>query len=233
MGLDSVELVMEVEKTFNIRIPDAEAEKIYTVGDFYEVVWRHLKGRHSNKCNSQILFYNLRSKLAKRAGVPLKNVTPDSSPGSFFSGATARYAYKQLEQEMQLTFPDLKLQRPWSELWSWSATLLILGSLIIELVLINIWDYNSWILLWSIAAGLVVAGISKLIEPLRTEVPSETLRGFTMKVLTLNYKELTKSTGISRKEMEAVMNQIIVDKIGVDREEIESHKSLTDDLGVN
>jgi hypothetical protein len=32
MGLDSVELVMEVEKHFSISIPDHEAEKAYTVG---------------------------------------------------------------------------------------------------------------------------------------------------------------------------------------------------------
>ena len=31
MGLDSVELVMEIENYFGIRIPDSEAEKIYTI----------------------------------------------------------------------------------------------------------------------------------------------------------------------------------------------------------
>jgi hypothetical protein len=32
MGLDTVELIMEVEECFDITIPDAEAEKIQTVG---------------------------------------------------------------------------------------------------------------------------------------------------------------------------------------------------------
>lgn len=31
--LDTVELVMEFEKAFNIQIPDEDAEKISTVGD--------------------------------------------------------------------------------------------------------------------------------------------------------------------------------------------------------
>ncbi|MCB0776774.1 MAG: hypothetical protein KDB99_10685 [Chitinophagaceae bacterium] len=43
MGLDSVELVMEVEKYFSIEIPDQEAEKIYRVQDMVETVARHLK----------------------------------------------------------------------------------------------------------------------------------------------------------------------------------------------
>lgn len=32
-SLDTVELIMELEKTFNVSIPDEEAEKIQTVGD--------------------------------------------------------------------------------------------------------------------------------------------------------------------------------------------------------
>lgn len=32
-SLDTVELIMEFEKEFNIQIPDEEAEKIATVGD--------------------------------------------------------------------------------------------------------------------------------------------------------------------------------------------------------
>jgi hypothetical protein len=38
MGLDSVELVMEVEKHFSISIPDAEAERAYTIGKLVDCV---------------------------------------------------------------------------------------------------------------------------------------------------------------------------------------------------
>lgn len=42
MGLDSVELVMEIERYFNIQIPDPEAEKITTVQLMIDAVSRHL-----------------------------------------------------------------------------------------------------------------------------------------------------------------------------------------------
>src|SRR5215203_1088044 len=42
MGLDSVELLMEVENYFGIRIPDAEAEKIYTIQLMVDSVAAHL-----------------------------------------------------------------------------------------------------------------------------------------------------------------------------------------------
>ena len=40
-SLDTVELVMEFEKSFNVQIPDEDAEKIATVGDAIN----YLKGK--------------------------------------------------------------------------------------------------------------------------------------------------------------------------------------------
>jgi acyl carrier protein len=40
-SLDTVEMVMEFEKAFNIQIPDEEAEKISTVGDAIKYMESH------------------------------------------------------------------------------------------------------------------------------------------------------------------------------------------------
>lgn len=42
-SLDTVELIMEFEKEFDITIPDAEAEKIATVGDAINYIEEHKK----------------------------------------------------------------------------------------------------------------------------------------------------------------------------------------------
>ncbi len=42
-SLDTVELIMEFEKEFNISIPDDQAEKISTVGDAVTYVEQHAK----------------------------------------------------------------------------------------------------------------------------------------------------------------------------------------------
>ena len=51
MGLDTIELVMEVEETFNIDIPDEAAAEMMTVGELYEFI--------VNISNSQITTGNL------------------------------------------------------------------------------------------------------------------------------------------------------------------------------
>ncbi len=40
-SLDTVELIMEFEKEFNLSIPDEEAEKIETVGDAVKYIEEH------------------------------------------------------------------------------------------------------------------------------------------------------------------------------------------------
>jgi acyl carrier protein len=42
-SLDTVELIMELEKEFGISIPDNEAEKIATVGDAITYIEEHAK----------------------------------------------------------------------------------------------------------------------------------------------------------------------------------------------
>ncbi|GIV41327.1 MAG: acyl carrier protein [Vicingaceae bacterium] len=42
-SLDTVELIMEFEKEFNIAIPDDQAEKISTVGDAIKYIEEHTK----------------------------------------------------------------------------------------------------------------------------------------------------------------------------------------------
>ena len=42
-SLDVVELVMSMEESFNIEIPDDEAEKIQTIGDAVSYLERHVE----------------------------------------------------------------------------------------------------------------------------------------------------------------------------------------------
>ena len=42
MGLDIVELVIEVETVFGVQVPDDDAARLRTVGDLYDYVARHL-----------------------------------------------------------------------------------------------------------------------------------------------------------------------------------------------
>ena len=64
MGLDSVELILEIEDSFGIAIPDAEASRISTIDDMYQCVLSKIKPRNlQTVCATQHVFYRLRPEL--------------------------------------------------------------------------------------------------------------------------------------------------------------------------
>ena len=65
MGLDSVELVLEVEEEFEITINDADAEQLRTPRQLAAYVFVRLKNAQESEgaCLSQAAFYRLRKVL--------------------------------------------------------------------------------------------------------------------------------------------------------------------------
>jgi acyl carrier protein len=233
MGLDSVEILMEVENAFGIKIPGEEAEKIITVGDFHNSVWKHMDGRQIDKCHSQAVFYKLRSDLASQNQLFRSEITLDTSPDMLLPFSNRKQAYKMFEKNSGFSLPELELPKPWSQLLSWIALGIILGSLITEFILIIFFNYSVWNWLWTAAAILLVWVISELADPWRTKIAVSNMREFTIQVLTLNYKRLSYEGGTNRQEMEVVINQIIADKAGLEIKEVTPEKRIGDDLGVD
>jgi acyl carrier protein len=233
MGLDSLELLLKVEETFEIKIPDPEAERIITISDFHNSVWQHLSGRHSDKCHTQGLFYKLRQSFIDAYKLPRNIFGLDSSPNDLFPKSNRRQSYLKFAEMSNLKLPDLALSTPWDKVLTTFGIATIIGGLLLSLVLIIFFDYSRWSLLFCIAGILLTIGFSKLLNPKRIIIKSQTIKDFTKETLALNYSTLVKVSGINRQEMESVMNHIIADQIGLELEEITPEKKIHDDLGVD
>ena len=57
MGLEGVELVMEVEDRFGTSFLDAELERMQTVGDLHSFLMVRIRSQHSDVCPSAAVFY--------------------------------------------------------------------------------------------------------------------------------------------------------------------------------
>lgn len=233
MGLDSVELVMEVEKAFNIRIPDREAEKIITVGDFHNCVWRYLEEKQNDKCVSQQLFYKLRRLLADAFQLKKEEIHLNVSPENIFPQEDRRTKYHNFAATNQLQLPDLELTKPWSDFLVVIGIVTILGGLAWSVLMIYFFDCSKWTLLIPVAGIILTSSISRMLDGKRTIIPPQSIREFTQKVLSLNYAALATASGHNRKEVESVINHIIINKVGVEPEEVKPESRLGDDLGVD
>lgn len=77
MGLDSVELVMDVEETFDIEISDREASNIETVGQFYDFILAKLAAAQRNM-DKQEVWETLRKCIVKIGGMAPEKVVPEA-----------------------------------------------------------------------------------------------------------------------------------------------------------
>jgi hypothetical protein len=78
MGLDTVELIIRVEKHFEIAIPNRDAERISTVQDFADFVFTLVTLNPTGQCKSQLLFYKLRKYLIDRHSLERDSIMPGS-----------------------------------------------------------------------------------------------------------------------------------------------------------
>lgn len=75
MGLDSVELLVEIEEAFNIEISNLEAEKINTIKDFYEII---LEKTDNDQTEAAIL-QKLKILISEKVGFDIKDHRLDMS----------------------------------------------------------------------------------------------------------------------------------------------------------
>ena len=99
MGLDGVELVMELEDEFGIGIPDGDVEQITTVGQTVEFVVRQLSARRPvgpGVCPSARAFYRLRAALMAGYRVPRYSVRPEVKVSELVTDDARRFDWNEL-----------------------------------------------------------------------------------------------------------------------------------------
>ena len=105
MGLDSVELIMDVEKHFSISIPDRDAEKAHTVGKLVDCVAGILGVNKYNFAFREKTFDNI-----KKALLELDNSIADFPIISVVSrslNTADKPLLRQLEEKTGLKFPGI------------------------------------------------------------------------------------------------------------------------------
>jgi acyl carrier protein len=77
MGLDSVEIVMEAERLFNIELPDSKVEKILTFGEFTDCVFEACVALGRN-VEHQDVANTLRNMISEHLSISKQEIRPES-----------------------------------------------------------------------------------------------------------------------------------------------------------
>lgn len=233
MGLDSVEILVNVENAFGITISNFEAEKITTVGDIHSVVWRSVQGRQSMRCKSQQLYYKLRHLLITKFKVHKEDIELNASLNIIFPIINRRLLHRKLEKEMQLKLPLLVLPAVWEYILRITGVALIAGTLACSLIMVNGFHYTSWLYLLPGLGIVLTVFFSNVLDGVRTVFAPATLKDYTQVVLSLNYTTLIQQNGTNKMEVELIINNVIAETIGLELHEISAEKNLVYDLGID
>ena len=116
MGLESVELVMDVEDRFGTSFPDAELERMQTVGDLLKFIMARIRSQNSDACPSAAMFYPIRKILVDQFNVDRSNVRPSTRLESLVD-ANARHKFWQtIDSSLATRLPKLRRSK-WLQ-WS-------------------------------------------------------------------------------------------------------------------
>jgi len=113
MGLDGVELIMAVESTFGISIPDADTEEMLTPALLIQYVQSAVQAKPEAKpCLSQRAFHSVRKDLMNVLSAKRNEIALDTKICKLFPKALRADKWEQFRQVSNIaSLPDLRFGR--------------------------------------------------------------------------------------------------------------------------
>jgi acyl carrier protein len=241
MGMDTVEMVMAIEETFDITIPNEQAEKIVTVGDAYRYILSRVKLDDSSPCLTASAFYRIRRALVDTVGVGREQVRPASSVDDLIPREGRREHWERLGRSLGVTLPELIRPAPIRA----SLDMLFRCWLLGVLIVVGAFLFGSAGIhtTQTAIAGLVSAGVFALIlgyhltQPFAVELAPTcaTVRGLTL-TLSASLWGATVRSGErtwNRESVWVVLRQLVSEQAGVSLDVITEETSFVYDLGMD
>ncbi len=162
MGLEGVELIMEIEERFGVTIADAEAGACATPAALIDLVFGKLQASDKRVCVSQRAFYLLRKGLTRTLGVSRRKVNLSTDIRSFTAGRSEREIWDDLKTAVQArSWPSLTQPR-WLTASIW---VLSLGTFCALIAFFH----------WALAAACTVLAAyvaARFTRPFRSSIPA-------------------------------------------------------------
>ena len=170
MGLDAVEIVMEVEEAFDITLDDTEAMSARTPRDLIELVQAKVARVDPSVCQSQRAFQFVRHHLMQHRGLTRAQVTPAKRLDTFIARDQRQAFLRQLAADIGAGSPPPDLVRP-PGVVKWVGAVAVAAGSLVGIAFGADWEGRFVFLLF---ATVVFAWIGALVtKPLRAAFPHD------------------------------------------------------------
>lgn len=231
MGLDIVDLILEVEETFSIKLPEDQLSCVTTVGDLHKLILEQTDlGKRAEVCLSSTVFFTIRN--AATALGATGRLRPRDSTIQLLPERNRRNFWRELERHAQLRFP--KLCRP-----NWLSNLLLIVPICASITpALSCYTYTDSIV-WAFAsylASLCLIGLTLHLLTLPLAVwpgkSFQTIRGLSESILRLNFEKLSAmKNGSNAGDVWIVLRSVIAEQLGVATDQVIPAARFVQDLG--
>ncbi|MDR3157865.1 MAG: hypothetical protein LBU11_02405 [Zoogloeaceae bacterium] len=228
MGLDTAELILTVEKSFGVEIPDADACKMQTPGDLADWVAARVKTDKNAPCLLQARFHRLRA-LLMEASVPRKKIRPSAPLVALLQEKNALrdfWARLTAAPNVSRHLPHLELP---STLQTMVTTINICGPFVLALMLYLSVKSSAFVLFftWLVLYFLAISLMHRLADHKRTQLP----QALGNVAALLPFVEIPTSVWTRK----TILEKIILETsgiTGIPMEEISERAHFVKDLGM-
>jgi acyl carrier protein len=234
MGLDAVELVMEVEETFGFSIPDEDVADLATVGKLFDYILEYrFAGRQAGVCLSSVAFYKVRGALVSVCKVNRRDVRPTSGLANIMP-VHRRRLWADLHEVLGMRLPELV--RP---TWVTAMATVIGGALVVAAMATVITRAGASIpvaiFFASALIGLIAFLFFQATKPLAVMFGPEfaTVGGLAETVLQKNYGVISdECQRANAEEIWKTLRKLIAEQLGVPLDAVTREANFVKDLGV-
>jgi len=248
MGLDFVEITMQIEETFGISFSEDDLQELVrdgdiVAGDLYDLILDKTRLRNFARNDIRLnhaLWLELQAVIHSVTEVPLDQLELKTPLASLFPRKTRRQAWTALRDAcpyrvQELDYPRIVRRVAFS-----------LAALVVLIEQLQIWQMPGLGWLWPILGIFAIwmlietyVKVLAVLRPLRNRFPSgiTTLKDLCRAVLAANYTDLCQDLEIPVVERSAVvwqqLTEVLTDVLGVDAEHVTFRCRLVHDLGMS
>ncbi len=232
MGLDAVEILMDIEEEFGISI--AEEEILPTMGSVHDYLLEKCGVRNrSGGCPTRSAFYRVRRVVAKIFRVDPRTLRPKTEVLPLIGRWHRERTWRRLEEELGLELP--KLENRTGAGVSWGAALAGGIGFVIATALSRDPSVGIAFALVALIPGVLIGFAIGLCWIPTVWRPCRTLGGVARSVVAINYCEfhpaVEPNADVEGDPIWERLCKVIVDQLGVERESLRRETDFVKDLG--
>lgn len=226
MGLDGVELVMEVERRFGITLKDGEMGQIRTVGDLAGLIDQRMASRQHSACPTMVGFLAVRRLVREVMGDAELRLRPAMAIASVVPAHARRRFWRSAVSQLEVPLPPLEQTRAMRRLTL--AMHVGLAAIGISTVFID----PAILPLGVVAAALGMLGLHWIMWWSRTEVPTSMATAGQLAQHVAG-ASMAIAPPLSPQQVFDSLREIIVHQLGVRPDEVVRDARFVEDLGLS